>query len=68
MPPVRQLEAQCSPFGREGRAFARLKEAGKEHLAVKCSGYLIVDAATEETFAVQLGLVDRGRDADEFPE
>lgn len=67
-PPHSQITAQCHPFSRECRAFARLKEVGKEHLVVKCYGYLEVDAATEQALADQLGLDDWGRDADVWPE
>lgn len=34
------LTAQWHPFHAECRAYARLKEAKKEHLAVRCHGYL----------------------------
>ena len=32
------------PFAAECRAYGRLKEVGKEHLAVRCHGYLILNA------------------------
>lgn len=34
------LDAQWHPFHAECRAYGRLKEAGKEHLAVGCYGYI----------------------------
>lgn len=68
MPYDAMIEAQCEPFGRECRAFARLKEMGKEHLAAKCYGYMIFDAVMEQLLADKLGLVAWGRDAKEFPQ
>lgn len=67
-PPESQIEAQCHPFHRECRAFARLKEVRKENLAVKCYGYLEFDAATEQALADQLGLDDWDRDPEFYPQ
>lgn len=67
-PPQAQIDAQCEPFGRECRAFARLKEVEKEHLAVRCYGYMIFDKATEQILADKLGLDDWGRNAEDYPE
>ncbi|KAL8387102.1 hypothetical protein RB595_010155 [Gaeumannomyces hyphopodioides] len=38
----------AEPFNNELRAFGRLQEAGYEHLAVKCYGYLLLDQAHED--------------------
>lgn len=67
-PPQNQIDAQCHPFFRECRAFARLKEVGKEHLAVKCYGYLEFDKTIEKALADQLDLDDWGRDPEVWPE
>lgn len=68
MPPWSQIQAQCEPFGRECRVFARLKEIDKEHLAARCYGYLVFDAAMERRLAHDFGLDDWGRDAKAHPE
>lgn len=62
-----QIEAQCHPFNRECRAYARLKEVGKEHLAVKCYGYLLFDKSMEQALADQFDLTDWGRDPEYYP-
>lgn len=67
-PPDSQIEAQCHPFNRECRAYARLKEVGKEHLAVKCYGYLLFDKSMEQALADQLQITDWGREPEYYPE
>ncbi|KAI3394429.1 hypothetical protein diail_2679 [Diaporthe ilicicola] len=47
------LTAQWHPFNAECRAYARLKEAGKEQLAVRCHGYTVLTPSQERE------LVDR---------
>lgn len=42
------LIQQCDPFYCECRAYGRLKETGREDLAVKVHGYLLVDEEEDE--------------------
>lgn len=42
------LTAQWHPFNAECRAYARLKEAKKEHVAVRCHGYLCLTEAQKK--------------------
>jgi hypothetical protein len=45
---VKDLVHQKDPFHSECRAFGRLKEAGRESLAVRCYGYISIDCKHEE--------------------
>lgn len=50
------LTAQWHPFNAECRAYARLKEARKEHLAVRCHGYTLLTDAQEKELADRFGI------------
>lgn len=49
------LAAYLDPFNSECRAYARLREAGKEHLAVRCHGYLCFSESYLEESGATLG-------------
>lgn len=37
------LNEQITPFNCEARAYGRLKETGKDHVSIKCHGYMLLD-------------------------
>ncbi|KAI0554208.1 kinetochore Sim4 complex subunit FTA2-domain-containing protein [Xylaria curta] len=43
----------AEPFSCECRAFGRLREAGREELAVRCFGYILLDEKHERALAAQ---------------
>lgn len=49
------IMCQKDPFNAECRAYGRLKETGREDLAVKCHGYIFLDPENERSLA-QLGV------------
>lgn len=53
---VELLTAQWHPFNAECRAYARLKEAEKEHLAVRCHGYLCLTDAQKTEVEDRFGI------------
>lgn len=52
------LIQQCDPFHCECRAYGRLKETGREDLAVKVHGYLMVDEKDENAVYTNLKTSD----------
>ncbi|ATY61646.1 hypothetical protein A9K55_009367 [Cordyceps militaris] len=51
---MRAFYEYAEPFNCECRAFARLKEAGHEDLAIGCFGYLLLDEEHERKLLTQL--------------
>lgn len=57
---VEDVINQNDPFHCECRAYGRLKEAGREDLAVRCFGYVFLNQAQEDELA-QRGFTDWDR-------
>jgi hypothetical protein len=54
LPPA-DLHPYLDPFSNECRAYARLKETGKEHMAIECQGYVCFSESYLEEKGVTLG-------------
>lgn len=55
---IEKLTNHWHPFNAECRAYARLKEVGKENLAVQCHGYVTLTDAQEKEIADRFGIDD----------
>jgi len=58
---VQDVSHHQDPFYCECRAFGRLRETGREDLAVQCYGYIVTDPKHEEDVLSQFGIADWDR-------
>lgn len=56
----RPLSHYSEPFNAECRAFGRLQETGREELAVKCFGYVLLDDLHEHALRTRFSAKERG--------